>query len=165
MVSGTINGMRGFSLIEVLVAVLVLSIGLLGLAGLQKTSISNTHSSYLRSQANYLIYDLIDRMRANRATAKTGSYNIPFDTAPNGTTNCETAICSAADMAVFDRNQWKCLLGKWNANSVCNTTLSIVGRLPDGDGEIAQNGDVFSVRVRWIDRDGQSLTLEVNTEL
>ncbi|MCK0506285.1 type IV pilus modification protein PilV [Aromatoleum anaerobium] len=56
---------RGATLIEVLVAVVVLSIGLLGLAGLQMTSLQSNHSAYMRSQASLLAYDLSDRMRAN----------------------------------------------------------------------------------------------------
>ncbi|HLE93281.1 MAG TPA: type IV pilus modification protein PilV, partial [Sulfuricaulis sp.] len=56
---------RGFSLIEVLVALLVLSIGLLGLAALQTTSLQYNTGSYFRTQATFLAYDIIDRMRAN----------------------------------------------------------------------------------------------------
>ena len=62
-----LNRSHGFSMIEVLVTLLVLSIGLLGLAAMQVRSIKNTHSAYLRSQATYLAYDMLDRMRANMA--------------------------------------------------------------------------------------------------
>ena len=165
MEKGKINGFEGFSLIEVLIAVLVLSIGLLGLAGLQTMSMSNTHSAYLRTQANYLIYDLIDRMRINRAMAQNGNYNIALGTGPSGTTNCETVTCTAAYMAVFDLNQWKCSLGKWNTNSICTNTLSIAGRLPNGDGSVTQNGNLYTVQVRWDDRDGKLVALNVETEL
>ena len=55
---------RGFTLIEVLVAVLVLSIGLLSLAALQGISLRNNHSAYLRTQANNIAYEVIDQMRA-----------------------------------------------------------------------------------------------------
>ncbi len=55
----------GFTLIEVLIAMLVLAVGLLGLAGLQATSLRNNQSAYNRSQATQLAYDLADRMRAN----------------------------------------------------------------------------------------------------
>ena len=57
---------RGFTLVEVLVALVVLSIGLLGVAALQLTSLRSNHSSAMRSQATFLAYDIIDRMRANR---------------------------------------------------------------------------------------------------
>ena len=66
---------RGATLIEVLVAVVVLSIGLLGLAGLQVTSLQSNHSAYMRSQASLLAYDLADRMRAARSATEGGAYD------------------------------------------------------------------------------------------
>ncbi len=61
---------RGFSLVEVLVTMLVVSIGLLGIAGLIVTSMKNNHSAQSRSQASVLANDIIDRMRANRSVAE-----------------------------------------------------------------------------------------------
>lgn len=66
---------RGFTLMEVLVAMLILSIGLLGMAGLQSLSFKMNQSSYLSSQATFLSYDMLDRMRANRNAALAGDYN------------------------------------------------------------------------------------------
>jgi type IV pilus modification protein PilV len=63
----------GFTLLEVLVAVLVLAIGLLGLARLQMTVMKSNQSAYLRSQASLLAYDISERMRANRTAALGGS--------------------------------------------------------------------------------------------
>ena len=59
------NKNTGFTLIEVLIAMLVLAVGLLGLAGLQATSLKNNQSAYNRSQATQLAYDIADRMRSN----------------------------------------------------------------------------------------------------
>src|SRR3954468_10503669 len=73
---------RGFTLVEALVALVVLSIGLLGIAGLQLTSLKANHGSATRTQAVYLAYDIIDRMRANRQAAMDGSYNIVAAAAP-----------------------------------------------------------------------------------
>ena len=67
---------HGFTLIEILLAVVVLSGGLLGLAGLQLTGLKSNHSAYLRSQATILTLDIADRMRANRISAITGAYDI-----------------------------------------------------------------------------------------
>jgi len=55
----------GFTLIEVLIAVLVLGIGLLGVAGLQSVALSMNQGSYVRTQATVLARDIADRMRAN----------------------------------------------------------------------------------------------------
>jgi len=166
----------GFTLVEVLIAVLVLSLGLLGLAGMQATSLKNNSAAAARGQATLLAYDMIDRMRANKTAALAGSYNNTLNTAPTtGGSNCQstTATCSGAAMAAYDLNQWKCLLGKWSSNGVCSTTLNIDhGLLPDGDGSIAINGNVVAIGVQWTEtrwnnnqRESIPLTLSISAEL
>lgn len=66
----------GFSLLEVLVAVVVLSIGLLGAASLQINALKNNQSSLQRSQAVMLTYYMLDALRANRSDAEAGRYNL-----------------------------------------------------------------------------------------
>jgi type IV pilus assembly protein PilV len=66
---------RGMTLIEVLIALLVLGVGLLGVAALQAIGLKTGHSAYERSQATMLAYDLADRMRARRADALNGAYD------------------------------------------------------------------------------------------
>jgi type IV pilus assembly protein PilV len=61
---------RGFSLIEVMITMLLLSIGLLGIAGIIVTNLKNNQSSYARGQASLLAADIVDRMRANRGAAE-----------------------------------------------------------------------------------------------
>ena len=65
----------GSSLLEVLVAVVILAFGLLGLAGLQISSVKSSHSAYLRSQATLLAYDMADRMRVAREAAILGRFD------------------------------------------------------------------------------------------
>src|SRR5690606_37396381 len=73
----------GFTLIEVLIAVLVMSIGLLGIAALQTATVQFNRGAHLRSQATSLAYDIADRMRANRAAALADAYDVVFaDPAP-----------------------------------------------------------------------------------
>ena len=60
---------QGSSLLEVMVAVLITAVGLLGLAALQNTSLKLSYDSYLRTQASFMAYDLIDRIRANPEAA------------------------------------------------------------------------------------------------
>lgn len=64
----------GVSLIEILVAILILSFGLLGVAGLMTTGMKNTQSSQYRTQASFLAYDMAERMRTNRQAALNGDY-------------------------------------------------------------------------------------------
>jgi len=118
---------RGVTLVEMLVALLVISIGLLGLAGLQNVSLQYNHSSYLRTNANNLAYDIADRMRANRDAARNGQYNISFGATPSG-----------GGVVGNDLQEWI---------SAIETTL------PDGQGEIEVQGDdrITTIRIRWLD--------------
>ena len=153
------------ALIEVLVATVVISVGLVGLAGLQTLSMKNNHSAYLRTQATMLTYDMVDRMRANVAAAQAGQYTTAFNTAPAGTVNCESSTCSSASLATFDVNQWKVSLGIWDAINTCSVTLSKSGLLPGGDGQVTQVGTVHTISIRWNDRDGTQNTFQVSTEI
>jgi type IV pilus assembly protein PilV len=116
-------------LLEVLVAIVVLSIGLLGLAGLMASSLKNSHSAYQRTQATWLAYDALDRMRANRQVALAGGYNLALGAAPGG-----------SDLAATD-------LGEWDA--------ALTNTLPAGDGSIAvAAGGAVKVIVQWNDTRG-----------
>ena len=66
----------GASLLEVLIAVLVLAVGLLGVAALQAGALRNNQSSYERSEAVIQTYAMFDILRANRDAALAGSYNL-----------------------------------------------------------------------------------------
>lgn len=67
---------RGVSLIEILVTILVVAVGLLGMAGLQTVSLQYNHSSYMRTHATNMAHEIADRMRANREAAVDNEYNI-----------------------------------------------------------------------------------------
>lgn len=142
--------MAGFSLLEVLIAFLILTIGLLGMAGLQGTALRNNHSTFLRSQAIISAYEILDRMRANKVAALAGSYARNFgDSQPSQTCS---APCSPTNMALADENQW----------------VDAVSRLPSGDGSIAvTNTGAATVIVRWDDvRDTNNLTsFQLTTQL
>lgn len=69
---------RGVSLLEVLIAVLVLSLGLLGVAGLQTANIRNTQSAHQRTMAVLLASSMAERIRANATAAVNGSFVLPL---------------------------------------------------------------------------------------
>jgi type IV pilus assembly protein PilV len=128
-IHGARSSMRGFTLLEVLVAMLVLSIGLLGLAGLMASSLKNSHSAYQRTQATWLAYDVLDRMRANRGVALAGGYNLGLGATPGG------SALAATD------------LSEWDA--------ALASTLPAGDGSIAVGaGGAVTIIVQWNDTRG-----------
>ena len=130
--------MSGFSLVEVLVAMVVLSVGLLGLAGLQATGLKNNNSAYQRSQANILANEILDRMRANRAGIEAGAYDDPYDGGTPTDPNCVTSGCSVSQMAQYDVFEWD---GRMN-------TL-----LPSAQATITGNGanSIFTITIMWDD--------------
>jgi len=92
----------GFTLIEALVTVIVMSVGMLGLAALQNTSIKFTYDSYLRTQSSLLASDLFDRMRANPS--------VNYDNIDETTsTDCAetTANCNPNTLMQYDLTQWR----------------------------------------------------------
>jgi type IV pilus assembly protein PilV len=111
-----IRNARGFTLLEMLVALLVLSLGLLGIAGLQAMSLRNNTNAFLRSQANVLAYDIVDRMRANRDAAVAGDYNIALG-----------ASASGSGLALADLTDWKALLASSLTNGDGAVTCTAAG--------------------------------------
>jgi len=100
---------RGFTLIEVLIAILVMAFGLLGFALLQTMSVRFTQSANYRTQATNLAYELFDQIRANRvaATAYEGNYTAPSSLS----NNCAPATGTTVTAAQY-RQAWQCRLGK-----------------------------------------------------
>lgn len=76
------NKQRGFTLLEVLIALLILSIGLLGLAALQTTGLRSNEMASMRTTATQLAYDMSDRMRANTAGVDANEYVLTGGVAP-----------------------------------------------------------------------------------
>lgn len=124
----------GFTLLEVLVAMLVLAIGLLGLAGLMTSAMRNNLSASHRTQATWMAYDIIDRMRANRAAM--ASYVTAMGTAAT----CSASPSTAGTVPVQDIAAWKNQLA-------CS--------LPSGNGSVAfPSTGRARVVIRWDDSRG-----------
>ncbi len=106
----------GFTLIEVLVTVLLLSIGLLGLAKLQFWGVKHTGSAYFRTQATLLANELIERVRANPRGLAAGSYQLTSRDCEHASINCNagftvdctTEQCAPEVLAQFDLRELAC---------------------------------------------------------
>lgn len=111
----------GVGLIEVLVAVLVLSIAFLGIAALQAMSLSTNNSAMARSMATISSYSILDAMRADFNTAKAGTYNRTGSTVVKANA-CPTGTGTLADVQI---GQWCGQLGQ-TLGAVATTTGEIV---------------------------------------
>lgn len=140
-----LSGSGGFTLLEVLIALVVLSIGLLGIAALQGVGLRTSHGAYLTSQASLLAYDMADRIRANPAGFAVNDlvFNCP-----------ETP--ATTPLADAEMDEWSCAV----------ETL-----LPKGSGTITRMavGDFmrYTIVVQWEDlqSEGDDWDFELTIEL
>jgi type IV pilus assembly protein PilV len=145
---------NGFSILEVLVAIVIFSIGLLGLAGLQLVSLSGNQSANIRSTATALAYDMSDRMKANMAGLSAGNYN----NVAGADNSCQAvhydgvhsspATCTVAQLAQDDIYDWN---------------KTVAGALPGGVATVCidstpstsacdNSGVNYTIRVSWTDK-------------
>ena len=119
---------RGFTLLEVLIALLVFSLGLLGMAGLLVISVKTNHSAYLRTQASFLAQSMGDRMRANVPRVWAGDYDGTYTGTTGDTDPCPSGTaCSRTQIATRDKAQWETQLGDQLPNG-----QAIIDCAPDG---------------------------------
>jgi len=158
------NKQRGFTLLEVLITIVILSVGLLGVANLQMLGLNYNNNAYHRSQAVQLAYDIIERMRMNPDGVDAGNYS-GGSTAANSTQTltftsggsitaaptlgtlpqCDQSnFCNAANLAIFDLYQWR------------DSVNAALPNLEDEDGDpittarITALGDSrYSIFIQW----------------
>ncbi|MCH4812649.1 type IV pilus modification protein PilV [Vreelandella neptunia] len=114
---------KGVSLLESLIAMLVLSIGLLGVLGLQTKSLVHNRSAYFETQASNMAQDMLDRVRANHAQAS--AYGLAVGGSATG-----------SGLPSNDQTEW---------------VADLANALPDGEGGITIANSQVSVTVRWKD--------------
>ena len=123
----------GFSLIEVLISLVILSVGLLGIAAMVSVSLKSKDGSYMRTQATMLTSVMLDRMRANRATATAAGYDTTFTQAagavPSGDCTGSGANCSPTDIANLDLSLWKTDLNNLLPNGFGSITTQTVNQM------------------------------------
>ena len=130
---------NGVTLIEVMVSLIILTVGLLGMATLHGLGTKTGNQSYFRTQAVHQVYDILDRMRANRSGTTSGYYARPASSS-NSVGNCALSPCSISDIANFD-------LGEWNK---ANQSM-----LPSGSGTVTIEGSSISVEISWTENTGR----------
>jgi type IV pilus assembly protein PilV len=145
---------QGFTLLEVMISALVLSVGLLGLAALQGVSLKISQGSYLRVQAVNLAYEITDAMRAN--TPNAASYNGTF-AAITGNQTFATAYSSgttSTTIATADLTAWRNHLAYLPSGTA---TISVTG------------GTMVTVTITWdesrLEGTGSSQSFLFTTEL
>ena len=148
---------QGFTLIEVLVAALILAIGILGLATTMMVGLKSDQAAYYRSQASAIAYDMADRIRLNTVAADAGSYdnidtNGTIPSAPSCTSS--TSGCTSAQQADLDKREWA-----GNFTKVDNTITKFVSKLPNGRGQVSKDAaNRYVITVSWSETDTATKT-------
>lgn len=150
----TLTLQKGMTLLEVLVSVVLLAIGLLGIASMLMLSNKANNSSYAKLQAVQSVYDIFDRIRANSQAAINGNYNISNmgtnglpTTVATPSVMCNVSTCTPSQMATYDTWYW---------------LTKDVAKLPNGSGSITSalsgvaGNTVITVTVQWDDSQAQN---------
>lgn len=155
----------GFSLLEALIAVVILSIGLLGIARLQLKTQQFNRSAYFETQAIVIAHDMFERIRANISGRKSGFYHLPKSIKHAG---CYSTVgCSTLDMSQNDMHEWS-----------TSDMGSIANKIPGGAGIVCIDatpddgspsspscdnaGNTYAVKIWW-QGDDKSLSRRVIT--
>lgn len=166
---------KGITLIESLVALLVLSIGLLGTAHLMATGIKHSNGSYARTQATYYAESIAERMRANPNAISSG---FEYHDKKSSTTDCttppatfcatkhgtstEATTCTAPQLATFDMFQISCGL---------DGATGLKADLPSGSASITCNdspctaSSTYTIDVRWLETEAKNGSDVLNNKL
>lgn len=148
----------GFTMLEVLIAIVVVSFGLLGLAGLQAFALKNNQSASLRVAATVLAADMVDRMKANFQGVINGEYNKP-NTADytGGVAGCNaTAGCTPNELAQNDRFEWAQRVAATLPGGAGIVCLDSTATLPANPTPAAPGCDnagatVYAIKIWWLD--------------
>lgn len=145
---------RGFGLIEVLVSTLVISVSVLGVAGMQISAKRAGFEAVQRTTATSLAMDIIERMRANPktlsnyATTGIGAGSISAEPSPDCSYDI-TANCTVSQLALHDLWEWEQAIDGATETHLVDATMVFVGGLFDPTGCIVVNGGEVTVSVAW----------------
>ena len=133
---------RGYSLIEVMIALVVLSIGMLGIAGLTVAALKDTRDSFNRTKAVAFAWDMAERIRANRSAGNAYAAGAGSDGGCSASeTDTSPSTCTSEALAAHDIFEWKAALADTERG------------LPGGTGTILFNGasspPTYTITVTW----------------
>lgn len=140
---------RGIGLIEILVAVIIMSLGFLAAARMQVEGMRYSQSAYFQSQAYFLASDMIDRMRSNIAGVQNGFYSDETSSTNAVNPGCTIIECNPLGIARQDIYDWSTSLYSMQGDSNFVPALPASDTVP-AQGLIQDMGDgVFAVVMQW----------------
>ncbi len=135
------HAQTGFSMIEVLIALVLIAFTLLGQAGLQASALKLNKSADLRMQAVILADEISERIEANKAIALDGAYVAAQSSTPiSAGADCLASNCTAASLANYDLSTWQ---------------TRVAATLPEANWQITRAGtnpSTYTIVLSWTDR-------------
>lgn len=133
----------GFSMLEILVALVIIATALLGTASLQINAMRNSSSSQFRNLAVLLGADMAERIEANKEAAVSGNYAVAATSAVSAAgIDCGLNPCNPFSMAAWDISQWESAL---TASGLPQVNWSVVQT-------VAGNPSTYRITINWTDR-------------
>ena len=129
------KNIRGSSLIEVMVSLLILAVGLLGVLGMQVQSLKSNQNAYLYSQAAFLANDIYESM--NLFSADVSKFAIALSAATPELPNCTSSdsSCSKNDVIKWSQSSWR---------------TNVEQLLPGGQGAVVLNNGAYEIQIQFI---------------
>jgi len=157
---------QGFSMIEILVSLVVLSIGLMGLGGLQIVALKGANHAHYRTEASLLMMDLADRMRANQIGVAEGDYRTSstINCSNQPTKQCDSVSCKGDELALFDRHIITCEINKLLPQSQLSINC-VDNNCQAGDlGLDSQLNKTHTIKITWKVAKNHNEDLSDNTD-
>ena len=132
------HAQQGFTLIEILVSLLIMTLGIVGVLKMQTQSLKSNQRAHFRTQADILSKDMLARMQANINEARQGSYVAASK--PGASPDCQTSACSETEIVTWDLYQWYEQVEQKLPE--CNASVEILGG----------NNKRYLISLRWDDK-------------
>lgn len=136
---------KGATFLEVLAAVVVLSIGFLATSRMQIMGMRYNQSAFMMSQASIMAANIADRMRSNTQGVDDGDYDTVDTRSVPADPGCMNSGCTSNQLATLDIRQWG---------------LALENALPNGYGRITRGTDIFEISVVWNEKIDEGATQE-----
>lgn len=152
----TVHRQQGVGMLEVLIALVLLTTTLLGATALQLTGLQTNRSAYYRTQASILAYDIADRVRINSSYALQSAGNYAINTASGGapsTPGCISSSNGCSEAAIRDQDVREWSDNFYDVSGIGNDGSAHKAVLPNGVGIVTADGTTYSVVVSWDELD------------
>ncbi len=139
----------GHSLIEVLAALVIINLALLGFLHSQQQDARHQYNLLARVAATSALDNMAAYIAMNpRATS---SYLTEYGTPPPQARACHKNVCTEHELAIYQLSRWKCRFETWFDRNICDSVSPLHRATPNRDGKVRQNGQDLEIEIRWGD--------------